>query len=137
MTCRIMHSILDLPYPGIETVSLLSPALTLAGRFFTTSATWEVPELPSPPSEDLANPGTEPRSPALQVDSLPSEPPRKPILLIEETGEVCTDNKTTAKKMRNELQTVRLAAAQLGAPNTFGHLSVVFHAEKKRGADHF
>ena len=30
----------DLPDPGIEVVSLLSPAL--AGRFFTTSATWEV-----------------------------------------------------------------------------------------------
>ena len=29
----------DLPDPGIETVSLTSPAL--AGRFFTTSATWE------------------------------------------------------------------------------------------------
>ena len=27
---------------------------------------------------DLPNPGTEPRSPALQVDSLPSEPPGKP-----------------------------------------------------------
>jgi len=29
----------DLPNPGIEPVSLASPAL--AGRFFTTSATWE------------------------------------------------------------------------------------------------
>ena len=29
----------DLPNPGIEPVSLVSPAL--AGRFFTTSATWE------------------------------------------------------------------------------------------------
>ena len=31
----------DLPDPGIEPVSLTSPAL--AGRFFTTSATWEAP----------------------------------------------------------------------------------------------
>ena len=31
-----------------------------------------------PPPGDLPNPGTGPRSPALQVDSLPSEPPRKP-----------------------------------------------------------
>ena len=30
----------DLPDPGIEHKSLMSPAL--AGRFFTTSATWEV-----------------------------------------------------------------------------------------------
>jgi len=29
---------------------------------------------------DLHNPGIEPRSPALQADFLPSEPPRKPIL---------------------------------------------------------
>ena len=29
---------------------------------------------------DLPNPGIEPRSPALQADSLPSEPPGKPIL---------------------------------------------------------
>ena len=32
--------------------------------------------LPSP--GDLSNPGIEPRSPALQVDSLPAEPPGKP-----------------------------------------------------------
>ena len=30
----------DLPDPGAEPTSLMSPAL--AGRFFTTSATWEV-----------------------------------------------------------------------------------------------
>ena len=30
-----------------------------------------------PSSRDLPNPGVEPRSPALQVDSLPSEPRRK------------------------------------------------------------
>ena len=34
--------------------------------------------LPCPPSGDLPNPGTEPTSPALQADSLPSEPPEKP-----------------------------------------------------------
>ena len=33
--------------------------------------------LPFPPPGDLLNPGIEPRSPTLQVDSLPSEPPRK------------------------------------------------------------
>ena len=31
--------------------------------------------LPCPPQGDLRNPGIEPRSPALQVDSLPSELP--------------------------------------------------------------
>ena len=33
--------------------------------------------LPCPPPRDLPNPGNEPRSLALQEDSLPSEPPRK------------------------------------------------------------
>ena len=32
----------------------------------------------SPPPGDLPNPGIEPRSPTLQADSLPSEPPGKP-----------------------------------------------------------
>ena len=34
--------------------------------------------LPCPPPGDLPNPGMEPNSPSLQVDSLPSEPPGKP-----------------------------------------------------------
>ena len=35
--------------------------------------------VPSPSPGDLANPGIEPRSPALQADALPSEPPGKPL----------------------------------------------------------
>ena len=35
--------------------------------------------LPFPPPGDLSNPGIKPRFPALQEDSLPSEPPGKPI----------------------------------------------------------
>ena len=34
----------DLPDPGIEPVSLMSPAL--AGGFFTTGATWEAQNIP-------------------------------------------------------------------------------------------
>ena len=34
--------------------------------------------LPRPSPGDLPNPGIEPKSPALQVDSLPSEPPGMP-----------------------------------------------------------
>ena len=34
--------------------------------------------LPCPPPGNLPNPGIEPRSPTLQTDSLPSEPPGKP-----------------------------------------------------------
>ena len=36
--CRVLHQG-NLPDPGIRPASLMSPAL--AGRFFTTSATWE------------------------------------------------------------------------------------------------
>jgi len=36
-------------------------------------------ELPFPSPGDLPNPGIKPRSPALQADSLPSEPPGKPL----------------------------------------------------------
>ena len=32
----------DLPHTGIDPASLMSPALASAGRFFTTSTTWEV-----------------------------------------------------------------------------------------------
>ena len=39
--------------------------------------------LTCPPPEDLPNPGIEPRSPALQADSLLSEPPGKPAWLYE------------------------------------------------------
>ena len=37
--------------------------------------------VPCPPPGNLPNPGTEPRSPALRVDSLSSEPPGKPQIL--------------------------------------------------------
>ena len=38
--------------------------------------------LPFPPPGDLPDPGIKPQSPALQVDSLSSEPPGKPIYTI-------------------------------------------------------
>ena len=91
----------DLPDPGIKPMSLASPAL--AGRFFTTSTTWEHvkvaqsyltlcnpiqsmgfsrpdywSELPFSFPGDLPNPGIEPRSPTLQADYLPAELPEKP-----------------------------------------------------------
>ena len=63
----------DLPHPGMEPMSLTSPAL--AGRFLASSATWEAREnwsgLPCPYPGDLPDPGMEPGSPALPADSLP------------------------------------------------------------------
>ena len=41
-----------------------------------------------PFSRDLPNPGIEPRSPALQTDSLPSEPPGDPSLMVEEVDKL-------------------------------------------------
>ena len=38
--------------------------------------------LPCPSPGDLLNPEMEPGSPALQADSLPSEPPGKPYMLV-------------------------------------------------------
>ena len=45
----------DLPNPGIDSTSLMSPAL--AGRFFTTRATWEAPinDAPIPEIFDLGS----------------------------------------------------------------------------------
>ena len=44
---------------------------------FSRPEYWNGEPFPSP--EDLPNPGIEPKSPALQVDSLPTEPKEKPI----------------------------------------------------------
>jgi len=38
--------------------------------------------LPCHPPGDLLSPGIKPASPALQADSLPSEPPRNPYMLL-------------------------------------------------------
>ena len=43
-------------------------------------------ELPFPSPGDLPDPGIKPGSPALQVDSLPSEPPGKPKTQMEGCG---------------------------------------------------
>ena len=43
--------------------------------------------LPCPPPGDLYNPGTEPRSPALQMDSLLSEPPAKFVIICQTATE--------------------------------------------------
>ena len=49
--------------------------------------------LPFPSPGDLPNPGIEPRSPALQADFLPSEPPEKPIYMCH----LCVYDTTTAR----------------------------------------
>ena len=56
--------------PRAEPTRLLSP------WGFSRQEYWS--GLPCPPPGDLPNPGIEPRSPTLQADSLPAEPPGTP-----------------------------------------------------------
>ena len=73
MCCAVLrHSVMtnSLRPPGLLPARLLSP------WGFSRIEYWS--GIPCPPPEDLPNPGIEPSSPALQVDSLPSEPRGKP-----------------------------------------------------------
>ena len=54
----------------------LWPARLLCPWRFSRQKYWS--GLPCPPPGDLPNPGIKPRSPALKVNSLPSEPPGRP-----------------------------------------------------------
>ena len=69
---------------------------------FSRQEYWSGVPFPSP--GDLPNPGIEPRSPALQADALPSEPPGKPnVHEFEQTLENPTnitqeDEETLAKE---------------------------------------
>ena len=58
----------------------MEPARPLCAWRFSRKENWNA--LPCPPTEDLSHQVIKPTPPALQVDSLPSEPPRKP----ENTG---------------------------------------------------
>ena len=55
----------------------MEPARLLCPWGFSRQEYWS--GLPCPPPGDLPNPGIKPRPPALQEDSLPSEPLGKPI----------------------------------------------------------
>ena len=48
--------------------------------------------LPSPSPEDLPNPGIEPRSPALEADTLTSEPPGKVATYIALNNKMFKEN---------------------------------------------
>ena len=51
---------------------------------FTRQEYWNT--LPFPSSGDIPNPGIECRSPALQMDSLPTEPPGIPNMKVGDSG---------------------------------------------------
>ena len=50
--------------------------------------------MPFPSPGDLPDPGIEPRSPALQEDSLPSELPGKPIQYVSKFGKLSSGHRT-------------------------------------------
>ena len=55
---------------------------TIQSVEFSRPESWSGEPFPSP--GDLPNPGIEPRSPALQADSLPAEPPGKPNVSVNQ-----------------------------------------------------
>ena len=63
-------------WKSLSGVWLFVTPWTIQSREFSRPEYWS--GWPFPSSGDLSNPGIEPRSPALQVDSLPAEPQGKP-----------------------------------------------------------
>ena len=61
---------------AITQYSLCDPMDYIESMEFSRPKYWS--GLPFPSPGDLPNPGIQPRSPALQADSLPAEPPGKP-----------------------------------------------------------
>ena len=60
----------------LSCVQLFATPWTIQSMEFSSPEYWNALPFPSP--GDLPNPGMEPRSPTLQADSLPAEPPGKP-----------------------------------------------------------
>ena len=61
---------------SLSRVRLFATLWTIQSMGFSRPEYWSGQPFPSPGA--LPNPGIEPRSPALQADSLPAEPPGKP-----------------------------------------------------------
>ena len=61
-----------------DPINCSPPGSSVHGILYAKILKW----VATPSSRDLPNPGIEPRSPALQADSLLSEPPGKPIFIL-------------------------------------------------------
>ena len=68
---------MDCSPPGSSSHGILQDPLPME---FSRQEYWS--GLPFPPPGDLPDPGIKPKAPALQADSLPSEPPGKPLFFI-------------------------------------------------------
>ena len=67
-------------WKALSHVRLFATPWTIESMEFSRPEFWS--GWPFPPPGDIPNPGIEPRSPSLQADSLPAEPPGKPMLLL-------------------------------------------------------
>ena len=76
MKCSDSHTVVSQLFAALWTVAHQAP-LSLE---FSRQEYWS--GLPFPSPGDRPDPGTEPGSPALQADSLPSEPPGKPLVAV-------------------------------------------------------
>ena len=78
---NVIHHIVKVTVKSLSRVRLFATPWTVAYQAppsmgFSRQECWN--GLPFPSPGDLPHPGIQPRSPALQADALPSEPPGKP-----------------------------------------------------------
>ena len=81
LSCLILNTLEDYCYwkwKLLSRVQLFATSQTIQSMAFSRPEYWSGYPFPSP--GDLPNPGIEPRSPALQADSLPAEPPEAQAL---------------------------------------------------------
>ena len=77
LCCAMLSlSVMDMTEWLFVTPWAVAHQVPLSMGFSSMQEYWS--ELPCIPPGDLSNPGIEPRSPTLQTDSLPAEPPGKP-----------------------------------------------------------
>ena len=69
--------------------------------------------LPCPPSGDLPKPGIEPRSPTLQADSLPSEPPGNPKVAYKTAIRLPRKNRNIGTESNRTSRNVILTSRKL------------------------
>ena len=86
-SCPTLKDPMDCSLPGSSSMG------------FSRQDYWSWVPLPSP--GDLPNPGIEPRSPALQADTLTSEPPGKPLDTVEESVNRERESHSSTKKQKD------------------------------------
>ena len=73
---------------------------------FSRQEYWSGFPFPSP--GDLPDPGIEPRSPVLQADALPTEPPGKPICMLKGSPFLILQREKLAQSEKISTETVQL-----------------------------